>query len=93
MTNFNKAKAAKEAPNLLDDYDAIGFEADHCLVKYNALEVTNLVVEGTLAEMREAFSYPPEINDFDYEKNLDLCLNYSVWDVEHGIMIKLNEKG
>ena len=22
-------------PNLSEDYDAIGFDADHCLVKYN----------------------------------------------------------
>jgi len=57
------------------------------------LEVTHLVVEGTLTEMRESFGYPSLVEDFDYGNNLDLCLNYSVWDVEHGIMIKLNEEG
>ena len=25
----------KTPPNLLNDYDAIGFDADHCFVKYN----------------------------------------------------------
>lgn len=78
---------------MLDDYDAIGFEADHCLVKYNALEVTHLVVEGTLAEMRESFGYPAEIDDFDYQNHLDLCLNFTVWDVEHGVMLKINQEG
>ena len=43
--------------------------------------------------MRESFGYPSLVEEFDYGKNLDLCLNYSVWDVEHGIMIKLNEQG
>ena len=25
----------KHPPNLSQDYDAIGFDADHCMVKYN----------------------------------------------------------
>ena len=25
-------------PNLLEDYDVIGFDVDHCLVKYNVKE-------------------------------------------------------
>jgi hypothetical protein len=28
-----------QPPNLLTDYDAIGFDADHCLVKYNVREL------------------------------------------------------
>ena len=33
-----------EMPNFTKDYDAIGFDADHCLVKYNIKAVTSLLV-------------------------------------------------
>ena len=33
-----------EMPNFTRDYDAIGFDADHCLVKYNIKAVTSLLV-------------------------------------------------
>ena len=29
----------KTMPNLLTDYDVLGFDADHCIVKYNVREL------------------------------------------------------
>jgi len=29
----------KSKPNLLTDYDVLGFDADHCIVKYNVREL------------------------------------------------------
>jgi hypothetical protein len=29
----------KSKPNLLTDYDVLGFDADHCVVKYNVREL------------------------------------------------------
>jgi hypothetical protein len=35
-------------PNLVNDYDVIGFDADHCLVKYNVRNLMNhvMVIQG-----------------------------------------------
>lgn len=32
-------------PKLLNDYDVIGFDADHCIVKYNVRNLMILVGE------------------------------------------------
>jgi hypothetical protein len=40
----------QEAPNLLE-YDAIGFDLDHCLVKYNVDALTALLIKGHLDEL------------------------------------------
>jgi len=44
-------------PNLLTDYDVIGFDADHCLVKYNVKAVLELLLESELDEFIE-MGYP-----------------------------------
>ena len=41
----------KVKPNLLQDYDAIGFDTDHCLVKYNIKPMVDLIVKGHLEEL------------------------------------------
>ena len=43
--------ADKEPPNLITDYDAIGFSVDHCLVKYNLKELTEELVKTHLVEL------------------------------------------
>jgi hypothetical protein len=40
----------KDKPNLID-YDAIGFDADHCMVKYNVQEVTKLLIKIQLKDL------------------------------------------
>ena len=37
-------KSDVDVPNLLDDYDAIGFEVDHCLVEFNRPAYKEMVV-------------------------------------------------
>jgi len=34
-----------QPPNLSKDYDAIGFDADHCLVKYNVKAVVTHLIK------------------------------------------------
>jgi len=41
----------KSPPNFTKDFDAVGFDADHCLVKYNVQEVTKLLVRISLEDM------------------------------------------
>ena len=38
-------------PDLVNDYDAIGFDTDHCLVKYNVKALVDLVVKGHIEEL------------------------------------------
>ena len=43
--------AEKEPPRLLQDYDAVGFDADTCLVKYNMEELVKLVTVGHMKQL------------------------------------------
>lgn len=73
-------------PNLLKDYDAIGFDADHCLVKYNVKELVRFLVEIELKNFTE-LGYPEEITNFNYEEDLEVCINASIFDIENGLVI------
>lgn len=80
----------KQQPNLLTDYDAVGFDADHCIVKYNIRELVAFLVKIELDEFVE-MGYPKELADFNYDTDLPMCLNASVFDIDHGLVIKLAE--
>lgn len=71
----------RQPPGLISDYDVIGFDADHCFVKYNITELTRLIVSGHLKILHKDLGYPKEILDFDYENNLGVVLNNAVWDI------------
>lgn len=75
-------------PNLLEDYDVVGFDADHCIVKYNNKELVKFLVKIELAEFAE-MGWPKAIEDFDYENDLEMCLNASIFDIDNGLVIKL----
>ena len=55
----------KLPPNLSKDYEAIGFDADHCLVKYKIKALTQHLVRLQLRDLHESAGYPEEIMDFD----------------------------
>lgn len=77
-----------QPPNLLEDYDAIGFDADHCLVKYNNVELVKFLVKIELEEFAE-LGWPKQIEEFNYDTELECCLNASIFDIDHGLVIKL----
>lgn len=82
-------------PNYTKDYDAIGFDADHCFVKYRIREFHSMLTQIELEDMHTELGYPPEIMDFDWSLDselLSICLNYAVWDIERGYLIKLGEE-
>lgn len=80
-------------PDLLRDYDVLGFDADHCLVKYNVRETVKLLVRSELQELVDHASYPDALLsiDLDDETTLDMCMNGAVFDVDHGLVLKLVE--
>jgi hypothetical protein len=78
------------APSLLE-YDAVGFSADNCFVKYRAQDVAVMIVENMLDALSEVFpEYPATIEDFDC-KNTDLICNGVIWDIPNGAILKLGE--
>jgi hypothetical protein len=83
-----------EPPNLLTDYDVLGFEADNCLVKYDTLSLVKTFVQLTLEDLVNNYEgYPKELMQFDFNKHLNVCNNNSVWDIHNGTILKLAEGG
>jgi hypothetical protein len=68
----------------------IGFDADHCLVKYKIKELMELLITTELDDMYE-LGYPKEILDFNIEDEEEMCLNASVFDMDNGTILKLGE--
>jgi len=79
-----------DPPNLLSDYDVLGFDADHCIVKYNVRELMELVVKAHALDMHKNDGYPVELTHIT-DAQIDICLNNAVWDIEKGNMLKLAE--
>ena len=80
----------REAPNICDDYDVVGFDADHCLVKYHVPNLTRLLSEITSNDLFARCGYPEEIKNVP-ESHCDISLNNVVWDIEHRTLLKLGE--
>ena len=84
--------AGKHPPNLNKDYDVIGFDADHCMVKYNIDALTKLIVTQHLEQLKNEFEgYPPEVVDFDLENYAGVILQNACWDIENGTLLKLGQ--
>jgi hypothetical protein len=72
------------------DYDVLGFDADHCMVKYH---VKNLMIhchQLMAMDLHTKEGYPKEICDFE-TKEIGSCLNATVFDIERGNVLKLGE--
>jgi hypothetical protein len=80
----------KDPPNLLEDYHVFGFDTE-TLVKYHNKAFTRLIIESYLTDLVDKFKYPESMKMFNYKKNLGVCLNNAVWDVDNGVIIKLTE--
>ena len=78
----------------MEEYDCISFEVDHCLVKYNVIDMTVLVVKSYLRDLHETFPdyYPEEVIEFDFHNNLGVFLNNAIWDIYNGTVLKIDEE-
>ena len=82
----------KDPPNLMADYDAIGFDMENCFIKYHTYEMVRMLVKTMLQSLVEDFTgYPKDIIDFNFKKNLGVCINNGVWDIAHGTILKITE--
>ena len=81
-------------PNLSEDYDAIGFDADHTLVNYNIQEITRLLVLHDLNHLYTQAGWPREILNFDVSSHswdINACLKYCLFDIDNGLILKLGQ--
>ena len=81
-------------PNYTKDYDCLGFDADHCIVKYNLHTYTRLLIRCDLEDLYENAGYPEEILDFDLSddsEDMAICSNFTVFDIDRGTLLKLGE--
>lgn len=67
----------------------VGFDADHCIVKYNVQKLTQWMSKVLGEDLLEA-GYPAEIARID-ESFYGLGLNNAVWDIENRTFLKLVE--
>ena len=82
----------KSIPDLLKDYNAVGFDFEHCLVNFNMVEMAKLVVTIHFKELARNYKYPKELlQEFDFEKHLGVITSCVVWDLETGYLLKLGK--
>lgn len=55
--------------------------------------MTVLVASGYLEELHNKWPefYPEQIKQFDWNNNLSVVMNYAVWDIKHGTLLKLSK--
>ena len=76
-------------PDLCQDYQVVGFDADHCIVKYNVKHLAKWMSK-VLGEDLHRAGYPEEITQMDMTF-CDMGLNNAVWDIENRTFLKLVE--
>lgn len=82
----------RETPNLMFEYDVIGLSSS--TVKFKD-SVNKLIIKSVLAELCEQFpdQYSERLTNFDFEKNMHMCMRNMVWDVDRGLILQLREHG
>jgi hypothetical protein len=69
----------------------IGFDADHCIVKYNVRALTEHILRGHFEDFIE-LGYPQSIKDFEMNDSyLEMLMNWSIFDIENGLIIRMVE--
>jgi hypothetical protein len=81
---------SQEQPHLISEYDCVGFDVDHCLVKYKIPELALVAVKSYLKELCSAYGYPKEIMKFE-KKDLKISHHGVVWDIKNGTLLKMTE--
>lgn len=81
-------------PNLSEDYDAIGFNVDHCLATYNIKEMARTIIRHDLEYLHQVCGWPKEIMEFDLgdqSTDLQICMQNCCFDVATGLLLRLGE--
>jgi len=81
---------SKKILHSLDKYSAIGFDMDHCLVRYKVKELFPLIYKLFAEELVKEKSYPQEMLVFG-KKEMCYIMNGLVIDFETGYTLKLGK--
>ena len=68
----------------------LGFDADHCLVKYNIAPMVSLLMK-IMAEDLVDMGYPSEVTQYEGKGIEGLVLNNCLWDIENMTILELGE--
>jgi len=82
--------ADKSPPDFAKDYEVLGFDADHCLVKYNVKNLSQLMYKALAEDLVNTCGYPEELLDISPESH-GIGLNNAVWDIENNLIVRLVE--
>ena len=82
-------------PNLLTDYDVIGFDVDNCIAKYNVQAFSETMTKTFLEDLvNTCEGYPESLKKYDPKLLSKTQLNNGcVWDIDNGTLLKLGEEG
>lgn len=81
---------AKKILHSLDKYVAIGFDVDHCLIRYKVKELFPLAYKSLVKVLVEEKGYPKEILDFG-KKEKCFIMNGLIIDFKTSYILKLGE--
>lgn len=72
----------------LEKHTSIGFDVDHCLVRYKIKALTLLSYDALMETLVEEKEYPRDLLKIS-EEELGIGLNYCLIDVEKGTILKM----
>ena len=79
-------------PDLVKDYDVIGFDLENCLVKFNP-EYRDHTVKAILTQLVNNYqqAYLPSLLSFEYLKHKDCQISNALWDIDNGFILQLTK--
>jgi hypothetical protein len=73
-------------PDFARDYHVLGFDADHCLVKYNVFNLSKLMTKALTEDLIANEGYPTALLDIPLDVH-GIGLNNSVWDIQNNLIV------
>ena len=65
-----------------EEYTAIGFDIDHCLTRYRIPELSKLIYNTCIENLKSLYNYPDEIFQNEADKDfLNFAMNFLAIDV------------
>ena len=84
----NELKSLEE----LGEFDVIGFDIDHTLVRYNVANLARIIEKWCMKTlMKDCEGYPDNLLEYCEDNSIDIALNGAILDYNNDIFIKLSE--
>jgi hypothetical protein len=60
-------------------------------LQYDTIKLLKYRISALLDKLVATKNYPSSIRNFDFDKNLGIAVNSTVWDIEKGTILSLGE--